>query len=215
MTLDAASEKPYGSGRQAAVVRAAAYRGLAPETTAFDIDGVVADTMRLFIDIARDSFRVQHLRYTDITSYNLEDCLDLAPAIIEAIIQQIIDGTHAPRLRPIDGCRRFLARFGKNGQPVRCVTARPEAGLIRTWLESILPLPADQIDVVATGSFDAKADVLQAAGIDVFVEDRLETCFLLSRVGITPILFVQPWNRCPHPFREVSTWEEIGALMAE
>jgi hypothetical protein len=34
-------------------------------------------------------------------------------------------------------------------------------------------------------------------------------------VGITPILFVQPWNRCPHPFREVSTWEEIGALMAE
>jgi hypothetical protein len=98
---------------------------------------------------------------------------------------------------------------------VRFVTARPEAGLIRTWLESILPLPADQIDVVATGSFDAKADVLQAAGIDVFVEDRLETCFLLSRVGITPILFVQPWNRSPHPFREVSTWEEIGALMAE
>jgi hypothetical protein len=39
--------------------------------------------------------------------------------------------------------------------------------------------------------------------------------FLVSRIGITPILFVQPWNRCPHPFREVSTWEEIGALMAE
>lgn len=213
--MDAPIEKPYGYERQAAAADAFSYRGLAPETTAFDIDGVVADTMRLFIDIARDSFGIHDLRYEDITSYNLEDCLDLAPTIIEAAIEQIIDGTHAPRLRPIAGCRQCLARFGKNGQSLSFVTARPEAGVIRSWLENILPLGADQIDVVATGSFEAKAEVLQAAGIDVFVEDRLETCFHLSRAGITPILFVQPWNRSPHPFREVSTWEEIEALLAE
>jgi uncharacterized protein len=213
--LDAAIEKPYGSERHAAAAGAFSFKGLTPETTAFDVDGVVADTMRLFIDIARDSFEIRDLRYEDITSYNLEACLDLAPTIIEAVIQQIIDGTHAPRLHPIDGSRQCLARFGKNGQSVRFVTARPEAGVIRSWLQNILPLGADQIEVVATGSFEAKADVLQAAGIDIFVEDRLETCFHLSRTGITPILFVQPWNRCPHPFREVSTWEEIGALLAE
>ena len=213
--MDAAIEKPYGSERQAAAEGAFSFKGLTPETTAFDVDGVVADTMRLFIDIARDSFEIRDLRYEDITSYNLEACLDLAPTIIEAVIQQIIDGTHAPRLHPIDGSRQCLARFGKNGQSVRFVTARPEAGVIRSWLQNILPLGADQIEVVATGSFEAKADVLQAAGIDIFVEDRLETCFHLSRTGITPILFVQPWNRCPHPFREVSTWEEIGALLAE
>jgi uncharacterized HAD superfamily protein len=213
--LDAPIEKPYGAERDAAAVGVFSYKGLSPETTAFDIDGVVADTMRLFIDIARDSFRIRHLRHEDIISYNLEACLDLAPTIIEAVIQQIIDGTHAPRLRPIAGCRQCLARFGKNGQPVHFVTARPEAGVIRSWLENNLPLGADQIEVVATGGFEAKAEVLQAAGIDVFVEDRLETCFHLSRTGITPILFVQPWNRSPHPFREVSTWEEIGALLAE
>ena len=213
--MDAPIEKPYGFERQAAAVEASDYKGLTPETTAFDVDGVVADTMRLFIDIARDSFSIRHLRYEDITSYNLEECLDLAPTIIEAVIQQIIDGTHAPRLRPIDGCRQCLARFGKNGQPVYFVTARPEAGVIRSWLEKTLPLRADQIEVVATGCFEAKAEILQAAGIDVFVEDRLETCFHLSRTGIIPILFAQPWNRCAHPFREVSTWEEIGALLAE
>ena len=213
--MDAPIEKPYGSERQAAAAGAFSYKGLTPETTAFDVDGVVADTMRLFIDIARNSFGIRGICYEDITSYNLEACLDLAPTIIEAVIQQIIDGTHAPRLRPIDGSRQCLARFGKNGRSVRFVTARPEAGVIRSWLENTLPLGADQIEVVATGSFEAKADVLQAAGIDIFVEDRLETCFHLSRTGITPILFVQPWNRCPHPFREVSTWEEIGALLAE
>lgn len=190
------------------------YRGLSPDTTAFDVDGVIADTMRLFIDIARESFQINHLRYEDITTYHLDECLDLAPDTIEAIIRQILDGNHGLHLHPIAGCRRAMGQFADNGQPVRFVTARPGADVIRPWLEQNLPLRPEQIEVVATGSFEAKADVLQAEGVRVFVEDRLETCFLLSRIGITPILFVQPWNRFPHPFREVASWEELTALMA-
>jgi len=212
--MDAAIKMPSGAPRRALVTDNSDYHGLAPATTAFDIDGVIADTMRLFIDIARESFQVEHLRYEDITSYNLEDCLDLDPEIIAAVIDQIIAGTHTPRLRPMDGMGPHMARFGQQGQTVRFVTARPEADVIRTWLERNLPLAPDQIEVEATGSFEAKADVLLAEGIRVFVEDRLETCFHLSRVGITPILYVQPWNRYPHPFREVSSWEEIASLMA-
>ena len=212
--MDAAIEKPFKSDLSFATEQDRPYLGLAPEMTAFDIDGVVADTMKLFIDIVRESFQIDHLQQKDITSYNLEDCLDLEPEIIAAAIEQIISGRHAPRLHPIAGCREPLARFGQNGQTVRFVTARPEAGVIRTWLEKHLPLHPEQIEVVATGSFDAKVDVLRAAGVHVFVEDRLETCFLLSKAGITPILFIQPWNRFPHPFREVASWEEIAAMMA-
>lgn len=192
-----------------------AFRGLNPQTTAFDVDGVVADTMRLFIDIARNSFGIDHLRYEDITTYHLDQCLDLDPAVIEAVIGQILDGTHAPRLRHIPGCRRAMQRFGQTGKVVRFVTARPNQEVIRTWLAATLPLAPDQIDVTATGAFEAKADVLHTQGIRVFVEDRLETCFLLSREGIAPIVFRQPWNRSPHPFREVSSWEEITSLMAD
>lgn len=210
--MDAPLEKP-AAGEEA--LEAPAFRGLSPETTAFDVDGVVADTMRLFIDIARDTFAIDHLRYEDITTYHLDQCLDLDPAVIEAIICQILDGTHAPLLRHIPGCRRAMARFGQTGHPVRFVTARPNENVIRTWLETALPLDPAQIDVTATGSFEAKADVLHSQGIRVFVEDRLETCFLLSREGIAPILFRQPWNRSPHPFREVSSWEEIASLMAD
>jgi len=213
--LDAAFKKSFAPEPLAVTDPVPKYTGLAPETTAFDIDGVIADTMRLFVDIARESFRIDHLRYEDITSYNLEECLDIAPAVIDAIIQQIIAGTHAPQLHAIAGCCQTMARFGRNGHPVRFVTARPEAGVIRTWLENTLPLGADQVEVVATGSFDAKATVLRSEGIHIFVEDRLETCFLLSQAGITPILFAQPWNRSPHPFREVSSWEEIASLLAE
>ena len=211
--MDAVIEKPF----EAAMPDRGSehvYRGLSPEIAAFDVDGVIADTMRLFIDIARESYQITHLRYEDITTYHLDECLDLAPDTIEAIIRQILDGNHGLPLHPIAGSRRAMAQFAQDGQPVRFVTARPGAGVIRPWLEQNLPLRPEQIEVVATGSFEAKADVLQAEGIRVFVEDRLETCFLLSRIGITPILFVQPWNRFPHPFREVASWEELAALMA-
>jgi hypothetical protein len=211
--LDAPIEKRLAT--QFAVEETAApFRGLSPATTAFDVDGVVADTMRLFIDIARETFGIDHLRYADITTYHLDQCLDLDAELIEAIIRRILDGTHGPTLRPIPGCRRAMQRFAQGGQVVRFVTARPNEGVIRAWLEATLPLDPAQIDVTATGSFEAKAEVLRRQDIRVFIEDRLETCFLLSREGIAPILFKQPWNSSPHPFREVASWEEIASLMA-
>ena len=211
--MDAPIENAYDAGRYGKG-EAPPFRGLSPDTTAFDVDGVIADTMRLFIDIARESFQINHLRYEDITTYHLDECLNMAPDTIEAIIRQILDGGHGLPLHTISGCRRAMARFAADGQPVRFVTARPGPDVIRPWLEQNLPLRTEQIELVATGSFEAKADVLHAEGIRVFVEDRLETCFLLSRSGITPILFVQPWNRFPHPFREVASWEELAAMMA-
>jgi len=42
-----------------------------PTSVAFDIDGVVADTMSLFIDIARDEFNLKNITYEQITSYSL------------------------------------------------------------------------------------------------------------------------------------------------
>ena len=48
-----------------------------PSAVAFDIDSVVADTMSLFIDIARDEFNINGIQYSDFTSYFLEECIDV------------------------------------------------------------------------------------------------------------------------------------------
>jgi hypothetical protein len=48
----------------------------------------------------------------------------------------------------------------------------------------------------------------------VFVEDRLATCCLLEKNSIKPILFEQPWNRKPHPFPVVKSWDELSTLIA-
>ena len=61
-------------------------RMINPASLAFDIDGVFADTMTLFLDIAREDFKIYDVSYEDITCYILEECLDMDPDLIETIL---------------------------------------------------------------------------------------------------------------------------------
>jgi 5'(3')-deoxyribonucleotidase len=184
-----------------------------PKDIAFDIDGVFANTMKLFLEIARNDYGINHIRYEDITTYFLEECLDIDPEIIRVIINRILEGDFEPELKPIDGSVEVLSEIAV-AHPLLFVTARPQLTTVKEWVHSTLSLRSSDVEVIATGTFEGKADVLNARGIGYFVEDCLEVCHMLSEAGITPILFSQPWNRSSnHPFREVSRWEEIRALV--
>ncbi len=184
-----------------------------PASMAFDIDGVFADTMTLFLDIAREEYEIGGIKYEDITCYALEDCIDIDGRVIERIITTIMQGTHNAPLKPISGATSVLTRIGQRHRPILFVTARLYDGPIFDWIQRVLPLGAESIEVIATGSFEAKVDVLLERHVSYFVEDRLETCFHLRDAGITPVLFKQPWNRKEHPFIEVSTWRELESLI--
>ncbi len=184
-----------------------------PSSVAFDIDGVFADIVSLFIDIACDKYNICGIRHKDITSYNIEDCLDMDTEIIEAIIARILDESCTETLKPIDGAPEVLTRIGRSHSPVLFVTARPYSDPIYDWMLNILPLDPPSIEIVATGTFEGKADALLNRNISYFVEDRLETCFSLKEVGVIPVLFKQPWNRESHPFIEVGTWGELESLI--
>ncbi|MGD9875228.1 5' nucleotidase, NT5C type [Desulfococcus sp.] len=196
----------YGTGFEARVID--------PASLAFDIDGVVADTMRLFIDIAREDYAITHIAYNDITHYMLEDCLDISTAVIGEIIEKLLDGSRDEGLRPLRGAPEVLTRLESTFGPLCFVTARPTPEPIHQWMLKTLSVSASGVDITATGSFEAKADVLRERGRRYFVEDRLETCFDLERAGITPILFRQPWNRKAHPFIEVDSWQALEDLIA-
>ncbi len=183
-----------------------------PKRLAFDIDGVVANTMQLFLDILKDVYGINHITYEDINQYQLEACLDLDPEILNGATGRIIDGNYPCRLEPNTGAVRVLKRLHAFG-PVRLVTARPYPGPIREWVDALLPPDRFQVDITSTGSFDVKHEVLMANEIQWFVEDRLDTCFLLQQHGITPVIFVQPWNRESHPFVEVENWDQLEGLV--
>lgn len=184
-----------------------------PTSIAFDIDSVVADTMHLFLDIAEEEYGETDLRYEDMTCYNLEDCLDLDPIILQKIIERIMDGNYTAPLHPIDGAAEVLRRLADGFAPIVFVTARPFAGPMTQWLPQVLEVDQKDIEIIATGDFDRKVSILLERNISYFIEDRLETCFRLEAEGIIPILFSQPWNRQMHPFTEVSNWGELESLI--
>ena len=184
-----------------------------PKSIAFDIDSVVADTMALFLDIAREDYHIVGIRYDDITGYNLSECLDIDAPVMEDIINRIHDGGYTAILKPIAGAPEVLAKVGRSHRPVLLVTARPYPGPIHDWVHETLPLDPSDVEIIATGTFDGKISVLVDRGIDYFVEDRLETCYSLQSAGVTPILFKQPWNRTHHPFIEVENWCELESLI--
>ncbi len=186
-----------------------------PASLAFDIDGVVADTMGLFLRIARDDYNIRDVDYEDITSYLLGDCLELKidKKIIDVIITRLLDGDYVQSLQPLDGAPEALNKIANAHTPLLFVTARPYPGPIRDWLTDTLGLTDSGIHIISTGSFDKKTDVLLQHKITHFVEDRLETCFDISKAGLHPVLFKQPWNRERHPFKEVENWNELAALI--
>jgi hypothetical protein len=184
-----------------------------PTAVAFDIDGVIADTMTLFLDIARDEFNINQIAYEDFRCYNLEACLDLAPDVIDAIIERILNGKYTAPLRPFSGAADVLRRIVQQRNPLLLVTARPHPGPIRAWIDDLLPDIPGSVEIVATGTFEGKADVLKQHGMRYFVEDRLETCFYVKDHGVEPVLYRQPWNRLTHPFVEVKDWRELEALI--
>lgn len=184
-----------------------------PDRLAFDIDGVVADIMTTFLDLVREQLGPHPFRYEHITTFRLEECLDLPAGLIDRLIRELIDRPDELPIEPLPQAVPTLTRLAEEA-PLVFVTARDRAEPIQRWLKKTLePVPPHSIWVIATGDPDGKLHYLKTHAIDYFVEDRLETCFDLARAGITPILFAQPWNRRPHPFPEVQNWQELATLL--
>jgi len=171
--------------------------------------------MTTFLDLARERYGRHGLRYEDITTFYLEQCLDLEPWIIQTLIRELIDRPHELPVEPFPHAVSVLTRLARE-TPLLFVTARDRAAPITTWLNRTLAeVPPETIRVLATGDPETKLHFLKVQSIEFFVEDRLETCWQLAEHGITPIVFAQPWNRQPHPFPEVKGWPELATLLFE
>jgi uncharacterized HAD superfamily protein len=189
--------------------------GIPLDRLGFDIDGVVADIMTTFLDMAQERYGPHPFSYDDITTFYLEDCLGFDPSVVAALIRELIDRPHELAVEPFPQAVPVLSRLAEEA-PLVFVTARDRPGPIQLWLNRTLaPVPSRSIWVMATGDPDTKLHYLRAHAIQYFVEDRLETCFDLAQAGITPIVFAQPWNRKPHPFLEVAGWPELARLLFE
>ena len=86
-----------------------------PGMLAFDIDGVVADTMEIFLRLAREKYGLTHISKDDLHSYNLYECLDLKREIIDDLICLTLDDEHTMQVPPFPARRKCLPN--SPGQP--------------------------------------------------------------------------------------------------
>lgn len=183
-----------------------------PRELAFDVDGVFADTFKIFVETAREQYGIQ-VEYEDITEYDFREVIDIDEKTSDEIIQRILYNPVEIGIRPILGSVDVLTRLARMG-PILFVTARPEGDSIREWIHQYLSVgDISTIQIEATSTHKDKIPVLLNHGIRYFIEDRLETCYLLEKTSVIPIVFEQPWNRKPHPFQTVKSWHEIEDLI--
>ncbi|MFZ2448404.1 MAG: hypothetical protein WAW37_18750 [Syntrophobacteraceae bacterium] len=166
-----------------------------PLELAFDIDGVVADTMEVFVRLAHERYGLTHLTKEHISCYNLYTCLGLEKEILDDLICLTLDDPHTMEIPPMPGAAEVLTELAR-GAPLRFVTARIWPESITDWIYQTLPdVSPDRITVIASGAPEVKPGILKELDVRYFVEDRVETCRQLKEAGIQPLLFVQPWNR--------------------
>ena len=183
-----------------------------PEEVAFDIDGVFADTFKALVNAAGRDYGIS-IEYDDITEYEFWNVIDINEKIWREIVQRIMDKPLEMGIVPLEGAVNVLKRLAAKG-PVLFVSARPERESIFRWIREYLEsVDPSLIRIEAVGGHEEKAPVLRKNGIKYFIEDRLETCYLLDRASIIPIVFDQPWNRKNHPFMTVRNWQDICEMI--
>ena len=187
-------------------------RKIRPAELAFDIDGVIADTFRAFVRTARELYGVE-IEYEAITDYDFRKVIDIDDETTDAIIEQILEDPLGFGIAPVQGAVDVLRRLSGFG-PLCLVTARTNRKAIMDWVRQTLQIEdGAPIRLEATGTHEEKLPVLLRHGIRYFVEDRLETCYLIQQSPVTPIVFDQPWNRQDHPFLSVGSWDDIRDMV--
>jgi len=182
-----------------------------PSGLAFDVDGVVADTMAVFVELAHKQYGMTRLTKEDLRCYDLYQCVDAERKVIDDLIGLTLNDENTLQVPPMPGAPEVLTELARY-TPLRFVTARIWPESIIEWMHNTLPkVPSGRIQVIATGDPAAKLDILRKLRVTHFVEDRPETCKLLAKDGIQPLLFDQPWNRIPSvaEFPRIENWLQL------
>jgi uncharacterized protein len=186
---------------------------IAPGEIGFDFDGVIADIAEAFLRVACEKYNYCSFTAEDITSFQVEECLDMPLPLVEEIFNEILMDSLATGLKPMPGMIHVINELAGLA-PVTIITARPQPRPVADWLDNFFPArTCRKINLIAMGDHDGKTSYIREEGLKYFVDDRTQTCRLLQDAEITPLVFSQPWNRNKHTFHSVESWQEIRAML--
>jgi hypothetical protein len=184
-----------------------------PEKLGFDFDGVIADIGEAFIRLACNDYGYCSLRVEDLSSFQVEECLDIPGRIIDRIFDDILEDSLGIGLQPMPGAIETLRGLSRVAA-ITVITARPSLEPVRAWFDHYCDAETNSsIRLIATGDHDDKERYIRQCGLHHFVDDRTITCLHLAEAGLAPLVFSQPWNQGRHQLPSVEDWEQLGALL--
>ncbi|MCI5211162.1 MAG: hypothetical protein D3910_20800 [Candidatus Electrothrix sp. ATG2] len=184
-----------------------------PALLGFDFDGVIADTAEIFLRLACEDYGLCDLTREDIVNFEVEQCLALERAQVDAIFTKVLLDSVGTGLQPMEDAVNVLGELAESN-PISVITARPLAAPVHDWFDALFPpSTCKAIRVVAMGVHDGKAHHVHEQGLRFFIDDRAETCVQLSKAGIHPFVFSQPWNHDRHRLPVVGSWQDIRTLL--
>jgi hypothetical protein len=187
---------------------------IAPALLGFDFDGVIADTAEVFLRLACEDYGLCDLTSADIVNFEVEQCLGLERAQVDAIFTKVLLDSVGTGLQPMKNAVQALGELAELS-PVSVITARPLAAPVHDWFAHFFPASTCKaIKVTAMGAHDGKPQYIHEQGLRFFIDDRAETCVQLSRAGVHPFVFHQPWNHNRHQLPSVSSWQDIRELIS-
>lgn len=180
-----------------------------PALLGFDFDGVIADTAEVFLRLACEDYGLCDLTSADIVNFEVEQCLGLTRTQADTIFTKILLDSVGTGLQPMKDAIEVLGELAELST-ISVITARPLAAPVHDWLTDFFPASTCKaIRVIAMGAHDGKPQYIHEQGLRFFIDDRAETCVQLSRAGVQPFVFHQPWNHNRHQLPVVGSWQDI------
>lgn len=169
----------------------------------FDIDGVISDFVKTFIEIVKRKYGVV-LKRTDVYCHDL----NLVLGITKKDGNQLIRCTLGEDLPVNNGAKEAMERLREEGHKIFIITARPSNSIemTKTWLRH-KGLPYTQLVQLNEGK-----KYLAKVKLDLIVDDNLEDALEWSQRTENVLVYDQPWNQTlnlKNLVKRVHGWNEI------
>ncbi|MDA8405379.1 MAG: hypothetical protein M0T73_00755 [Deltaproteobacteria bacterium] len=173
---------------------------------AFDIDGVVLQSINIILDHVKTVTGVR-IPPSSLLSWDLEP-LGIDPMILMDAVDYMYS---MAAIEPYEGAVETLKNvYEITGSPLLFITGRSDLESARHQLES-LPWNGKRPEMIVTGGSRDKRNYLRETGAEFIIEDdELHLGDYLSE-GVGVGLMIQPWNRtCKTPVTaRFDDWIEI------
>lgn len=167
------------------------------DVVAVDIDGVLADYPRSFLEFINQELGTTYT-IDQVTTYDIYGCLGIPPEIGLSIKNKYRETGQKRFIPVLPGAKEFLLRLKAAGYTIVLITARPYEQYSRIYADTLEwlarnDLPYDYL-VFHEKKEEYLIDMVGKDAIRFFVDDVVGNANSVSRLGIPCYLITRPYN---------------------